>query len=1449
MFSTPLRNRIDYSNNTFAASTTLPGSTTNLPSNPSLLNTTGTSRSIQRPDAQNNDTVRSVMNLNSISSLADINATNAATTTSANLSDVNEHIRITGLGSKKPLELASEYIDHLQRRDANTPILDERSYYNNGVNYNFSREAGGLGAFTPFERQKVISIPDELLQEASKTEIKSDMGIFPEINRCWIIIDNKLVLWNIDDSTDYQFIEEIKHTILNVALVDVKPNTFVSHIKHLLLITTPFDIYLLALSHNRASNELEVYNTGMTVSINGLGSLEIATYRPTGQIFFISKTTGLNIWELQYTGSDDWFNSKCTKICLTQSAWSNLLPTNLISKLPGSDLIQSLFEENSQETLIQIIIDQSRGVVYTLSSRSIVRAYLISGSNLEGPVIIEPSYIGRIIGTTTARGAAIMAKKYLKISKIIPVSQQENNNLFFVALTVGGVRLYFNGSIGRSNIEAIRLESIKFPPSSVTPEVMQQELQQQQIEQQKRSLPFYSSLTFNESILLKLQKKSSVLLETTSASTIISPGIFFSSVLKTPQQPTKVNATLNAASTPAPIQHRLFVSVPDYGILKNHGKYVENATFLDTTSPVKQIVPLTPSFNATDKPSGYANAFASQYNSENLRVAVLTNNSVEIYRYRNPDEVFETLIDNPLAFVLNYGLAEACSTALFVTCKFNKSEVLRSNALTFLTVGIPGVVDIKPKYNRYSVSTVSSLLSKPSLTATPQRSLVTKTGTTNFDLDDVILSPRFYGIGLLITRLFREVWNRQIFSVDKDIKFDARGQALKGSLNGKNVLSGICISKEDVGYYLSSILILNEFFATYSGSIAQPTAPLLPTDKAVNKAEEVASQAESMATNSLIKLVESIKEALSFLNVFYEESEVEGYEHQYLAFKDIVKFLKVDVQTKLSKLTFKDLFAPTEDTKSLVREILLSIINRNINRGASIEYTATTLQDRCGSFCSSSDILSFRAIEHLKKAREIGLRDNDTLSYHLNAAIKLFERIVNDLSMEKLKEAIDVMISLNYFPKTIEFLLNIANAMDKGKLAYQYVANGCLENDERKKYFDKRVVVYDLVFETLVKLDELAGNNTSSVSGPSVISSDAISLKDKSYEIVLNYDDKLFHYHLYDWLVAEKSGDRLLQLDTKFILPYLKEKAKDSLKISNLLWVYHSRKSNFYHAAEILYSLAISDFDIKLTDRIECLSRANGFCNSVCPPSQKQDMVQLSSLIQELFDIAAVQDDVLNLIKTDNRIDVNNKEELSKELDGKILPVSDLFNDYAVPLGYHEVALNIFKISDFRNEEEILSKWNELFDSLKRELSDSSNIEDSVNFVNLLSNVVVKIARNVHTSEFVFPISELFPRICSIVHEALPTSHIKEGSIISIFISAGVSFSKLYYVLKDLIQTSDSANVIFFKKEMTWLIKEWYQSDRKLRDIISFDDISNLKEYSVENDPLEKYTKKTGNSV
>ena len=145
------------------------------------------------------------------------------------------------------------------------------------------------------------------------------------------------------------------------------------------------------------------------------------------------------------------------------------------------------------------------------------------------------------------------------------------------------------------------------------------------------------------------------------------------------------------------------------------------------------------------------------------------------------------------------------------------------------------------------------------------------------------------------------------------------------------------------------------------------------------------------------------------------------------------------------------------------------------------------------------------------------------------------------------------------------------------------------------------------------------------------------------------------------------------------------------MEIADLLWVYCKKHGDFLTAAQVLFNLAKGDFELSLSQRLEFLSRARGYCNCDCPPNLRQQMISLGNSIQEYLDIASIQDDILNAVKRDNRFTDGKKLEAIKTLDGKILPISDLFNEFADPLEYYEICLVIYQVTDFRGYEEINS--------------------------------------------------------------------------------------------------------------------------------------------------------------
>ena len=50
------------------------------------------------------------------------------------------------------------------------------------------------------------SVPDFMLQQYDSLQVSSFMGIFPEINRIWMTIDNQLYLWDYEDDDPKCFI-------------------------------------------------------------------------------------------------------------------------------------------------------------------------------------------------------------------------------------------------------------------------------------------------------------------------------------------------------------------------------------------------------------------------------------------------------------------------------------------------------------------------------------------------------------------------------------------------------------------------------------------------------------------------------------------------------------------------------------------------------------------------------------------------------------------------------------------------------------------------------------------------------------------------------------------------------------------------------------------------------------------------------------------------------------------------------------------------------------------------------------------------------------------------------------------------------------------------------------------------------------------------------------------
>lgn len=1349
----------------------------------------------------------------------------------------NYKINVPDFANLPPLQLGSKFISDLNKIDSSIPhdifYSETVSKSESGLdNYYFDYE-NGLRDFSRFEKVQQLDLPDRFFEEYNSTECITKIGLFPEIERTWIAIDNKLVLWNyklprssFNEASQFLTIDQIRHTILTVKLVKPKKGVFTNEVNYLLLVSTTVDIHIYIVKYDESMNNLEIFNPDLSVSTQGLAVDNFTVNSKTNDIYFSGESDGINIWRLDYSNKSSFIKNKCDKVCLTKGGFSSVIP-NKLSGFGFSSGPSSTTENSSSsipESIVQLEVDSDRDILYSLSNKSVIRVYKLhpKQEHLTEGSTLTPSVIFKSASTVFVDASNFKVFERFKIISIHKISPEESSSIQLIAVTSNGCRILLKlgststfsslltSSFSAANALKLNLVNIKFPPTREVPKI------NAELDTFSRDRQYMSQLIANQ--------QKSQLLKNTKISKIISPGVFLC-VKKTKRS------------------DKLFVATANYGYLKKNNKLVEDAEFMNYVSNedspytyIQDIVQLTPSMNATNTPNGYANIAASQYTKLPLKFAVLTNFGIVIYQFRTADQILKSLKDEVIEnFLEENGYEETCSSLLYLACSYGQystSDMYKRKAqILFSTCGNGA---------RFNDSSQQPLLS---LIPHHQMNISSYAHPT---VDQVVLSDRFYGTCLLISRLFRDFWNKKVFSPLSSIKITPSGDVEVASIKeGKLLIQGLNIDKKKVEFFIGSVIVLIDFFSENGTNIPGLSAPSYSSDP--NQFEsEICLRAEHIAFTSIIKSLNSMKEALSFLMVLIEEIQI-----NQTNFKEIFEFLSLSNQVNLLTVKFKDLLLPNRDVKNLVKDLLSSIINKNILTGGSIDLIASSLQTRCGSFCSTNDVFIFKAIENLTKAKNIGFRDTDLKNKCLKNAVLLFEEAYESLTLENIENSINIMLDLEFYAGAVGMLLNIAqkvgNNVKVPSLTFNQDDDSAPLKRDIAEIEKKKKSLYDLIFNILIKMDMKALKISDS--NNQLLINEFLEIRDTTYDTCFASNDKNFQYTFYDWFIQQGVSERLLDINTPFILPYLEEKSENNLALSDLLWLYHAKRENYFDAAKILYALSISQFNLELNQRIEYLSRANGFCNCVCPPNLRQKMIQLSSVIQELFEVANVQLDILSRIKGDSRISEENKNIATEALNYKILSISDLFNNYTDTLGYYDLSLLIFKVSDYKNTDDILKRWELFFEKIFHEFNLESKNKNEPFYV-LLNEQFTACGSKLSSNDLVFPIDELIKIASKYLQEAFDENSASQkppkGFLVEMFVRTGVSYERLYYVIKSLIEHNTFEVYPGFTNdlktnEIVYLIKNWYSQDKKLRELVSAEQIANsVNNYSVENDPINE---------
>ena len=902
----------------------------------------------------------------------------------------------------RPVERACRNINDALARESQYPELDtyvtrksirsscripaKASKEGVSAEYDVSTKA----AWSPFQRLKVFDVPEKIFEQYNQAQFSTKLGLFADLNHAWIAIDNGLYLWDYTqiDPPLIGFEEQAKQ-ITAVGLVWPRPGVFVAGVSRLLVAATTSELYLLGLAAQASptgGQSVELFSTGLQVSIKGVEVSVIAGSAKSGRIFFAGRDND-DVYEVTYQQEERWFQNRCAKINHTGTGLNTFAPAPFLG----------FGTKSSQEFVTEMVVDDTRDLLYTLSSRSTIRVFQLSANN--GLTLLITKSLSNTLRDISHMPNAVseLLSTGMSIVAIDPINSSEASRIHLMATTSTGCRLYLSATSSSSFYASVsgtqsapnsmQVQHVRFPPGNPS--------QPQQPASQNPSQPY--NLAQNGAYI-----NSSQLLTPSRKAQRFAPGYFFDFVPPDPRG----------------AQERVFISSPDTGRIArppDNGphRFPELGMWLTLSARAEDVGSVTSSFAASSSPRGFANELAVQYDKPTAEIAILTNNGIHTFRKRRLVDIFastlragggeEGLEAEIKRFIRRYGRGETASTALAVACG-QGLDVTSDARVTNITD--PDVLEFARKaFIDYG--------GKPQFY---ENNVVDQSAPA---IDMVHPSPRHEGLALYVARLIRSIWKAPIAS-----------ESINPATRGLIVLSAVPMSK--LKSISADLLKLKEFLNTNKSFIDGLSGPDA-LGRASNKQDEISLQAEHRALHSQVVLIDSIIEGIAFVQVLFDER-----------IEEIVLSLSNEVRLEVRSLTYEALFSSIKG-RNLAKELVKAIVNRNIANGSNVETVADALRRRCGSFCSADDVVIFKAQEHLKRASEIGA-DSDQGRIFLNESLKLFIKVAASLSMEQLQWASTSYSNLQFYAGAIQLALTVAHESDRGSRALSWIEDGRPEN-------------------------------------------------------------------------------------------------------------------------------------------------------------------------------------------------------------------------------------------------------------------------------------------------------------------------------------------------------------------------------------------------------------------
>ncbi|KAF8922648.1 nucleoporin [Mucidula mucida] len=1245
----------------------------------------------------------------------------------------------------------------------------------------------------PFQKRKLIGIPDALFKHYQSVKANSHMGIIPEIERVWISIEHKLLLWDYTEGQEISSFEDQPYVINHVAIVKPKKALFIEEISYLLVICTPVAVTLIGVAQTPVPGTrrktLTLYATDLTVNTEVEMASVIGT--PDGRIFMSGSHDG-NLYELHYQSTESWFGKRVQLINHSVGGMSSLIPRFASS--------------NVDDRIVLLVADNCRHCFYTLTEKNTISVYK-PGTDKVIQHVQTLSNIYKSVQDKAPGSPALTPQKF-QIFSIHPIDPAESRSgVQMVAVTTTGVRLYFAPSMSygysygsmapaAGNIRPLALLHVRLPPTNL-------------LHPDEQEMAFRPPTAFGAAPAPPPQATRPYVFNELDNSSYVD-GLMIAAQPGDGQDNDHILCVSPDLARIGNLEHVAQAPPPPRYMAGTTGKppLTEYATILSIPGRTWGMAVVPTNITAPDPnlpATPVTNELATQFSEYPRQFMILTNAGLHFLVKRRALDYVKAVLEEwyadgnlqPMVEMRDsFGRTQTC--AILLGLASGNSFLPPAEDAQSSSHGV-----ISPDLANLAKQAFYDLGERPRWTERSSN-VYSKTDTPG----QAEYSGRRDGLALYFARLVRPIWKVKITTpIAPGIYLPTVPEKIVMAVQ-KNLTS------------LKDFLDRNPHIFHLSPSDSAARAPSL---------EQEAWKAEQTSVTELLSLLTRTIEALSFVLLLTDYN-----------ISDLVIKCPPDIQKMFTPQTFEDLIT-SQNGMTVSRALVNVVIDQQIGQQLSVDTISEVLQQRCGSFCSSDDVMLYKAKENIRKAVET--RNTQEREIWLSDSLRLYIKGARILDLEKLREICGDFQQLTFARGAVELPLACANVFDPDNVGLSYWANGAPPNDPRKEFYDRRIHCYELVLDSLRVFEEnsTANNNAMSSDDPDVVRTHA-------YEYALASPDETFHSTLYDWLIERGMADDLLEIRPIHLESHLRREPA-TVKKYQLLWQFYVKDGQPLRAAEVLSVMAQStDFNLRLNDRLECLTLAVGNAKShpVSSTGRIETAIEFLSELEEKLDVAKVQLDVFNLLRPHMQDDPTVGQKIAL-LDTRLFDISEIFFQYGLPFDYPDIKLLCLYTSEHRDENLVRSIWKQIFDDIT---ASSENPADDIR------SKVVDLGSRFFPSESAFPLRLVTDLLVRFSLERSPGA----GWVPQLLAECRIPYVEIWDILNDMYEShippfNAQANVQAISSDIAVLLLGWLEAARRPNSTVGRSEVpvgrmdSAVDKYLRELDPSRTETKQAYEDV